>query len=398
MSNRGVGTTVDAGTTTAVPTGELVFSALVTGGNPTSTTAGTGYTARAHTGSGSAFAEDILASTAAPQHGTATLATSTDWYAVTATFHATSTGDTQPPTTPTGLHTTSVAATSVSLAWNAATDNTAVTGYTVYRNGTPIGTTAPATLAFTDTTTTASTTYTYAVDAFDAAGNHSPPSPTITVTTAARSPAFVQGAADSPGTRSTTATITFTGPVGAGHLLVGWFAQFDAASQVQVSDNVNGAWTRSAAAEHFTNGGGDLALFYVPSSAAAPSGLTITLTAASATYLPSAAAEFSGVAPTAPLDVTAVGSGTGTAADSGPTAAAPAGELVVGGLITGDQPLTVTPGSSNGVPLVLDVRNGSRSADIADAPASVAGPQRAPFTLAKSMDWYAVVATFRGAP
>ena len=177
VSNRGVGTTVDAGTTTAVPSGELVFSALVTGGNPTSTTAGTGYTARAHTGSGSAFAEDILASTAAPQHGTATLATSTDWYAVTATFHATSTGDTQPPTTPTGLHTTSVAATSVSLAWNAATDNTAVTGYTVYRNGTPIGTTAPATLAFTDTTTTASTTYTYAVDAFDAAGNHSPRAP-----------------------------------------------------------------------------------------------------------------------------------------------------------------------------------------------------------------------------
>jgi hypothetical protein len=44
------------------------------------------------------------------------------------------------------------------------------------------------------------------------------------------------------------------------------------------------------------------------------------------------------------------------------------------------------------------VFNGSRSADIAVAPASAAGPQDAPFTLAKSMDWYAVVATFRAEP
>ena len=44
-------------------------------------------------------------------------------------------GDTQPPTTPTGLTAPSVTAHTVSLQWNASTDNVAVTGYTVYRNG-----------------------------------------------------------------------------------------------------------------------------------------------------------------------------------------------------------------------------------------------------------------------
>ncbi|NMI02278.1 fibronectin type III domain-containing protein, partial [Pseudonocardia acidicola] len=302
--------------------------------------------------------------------------------------------DTQPPTTPTGLHTTSVAATSVSLAWNAATDNITVTGYTVYRNGAPITTTSAGTLVYTDTTPTAGTTYTYTVDAFDGAGNHSAPSPGLAVTTPARSPTFVQGAADSPGTRTTSATITMKAPVAQGDLLVGWFAQYDAPGQVGVSDPVNGTWTRSAS-EHFTNGGGDLALFYVQNSRAAPAGLTITLSAGAATYLPSAAAEFSGVATTGALDQTAVGEGVGTAADSTPTSATPAGELVVGALITGGQPLTVTPGSSDGVPLTMEVYNGSRSADVAAVLSGAAGRQDAPFTLATSMDWYAAVATFR---
>ncbi|HMJ39987.1 MAG TPA: choice-of-anchor Q domain-containing protein, partial [Verrucomicrobiae bacterium] len=50
-------------------------------------------------------------------------------------------GDLQPPTTPTGLATTSVNTSSVGLAWNASTDNVGVAGYTVYRNGTSIATT-----------------------------------------------------------------------------------------------------------------------------------------------------------------------------------------------------------------------------------------------------------------
>ncbi len=92
--------------------------------------------------------------------------------------------DTQPPSTPAGLTATAVNPTQVSLSWNAATDNTGVTGYTVYRNGTPIATTSGANAtSYPDTTVSAATTYSYTVDAFDAAGNHSPQSAPATATT-----------------------------------------------------------------------------------------------------------------------------------------------------------------------------------------------------------------------
>jgi hypothetical protein len=184
--------------------------------------------------------------------------------------------------------------------------------------------------------------------------------------------------------------------VGAGHLLVGWFAQYDASGQVQVSDNVNGAWTRAPASEHFNNGGGDLALYYAQNTRAATS-LTITTSAAGPTYLPSAVAEYSGVATTNALDQTAVGRGTGTTADSGPTASAPGGELVVGAMITGGQPLTVTAGTSQGVPFDLEVYNGSRSCAVEGILSSAPGAQNARFGLATATDWYAVAATFRAA-
>ncbi len=44
----------------------------------------------------------------------------------------------------------------------------------------------------------------------------------------------------------TTTTLALTSAVHAGDLLVGWFGQYNSTGQVQVSDNVNGAWTRGA--------------------------------------------------------------------------------------------------------------------------------------------------------
>ena len=80
--------------------------------------------------------------------------------------------DTQPPTTPQSLHTTSSpTAQSVPLAWTAATDNVAVTAYRVFRNTQLLATVT--TTSFSDTTVQASQTYTYAVSAVDAANNES---------------------------------------------------------------------------------------------------------------------------------------------------------------------------------------------------------------------------------
>ena len=91
--------------------------------------------------------------------------------------------DTQPPTAPTALVATSTAATQVTLSWGASTDNVGVTAYDVYRGATLVGSTAST--SYTDTGLTASTAYSYTVKARDAAGNVSPASAALVVTTQA---------------------------------------------------------------------------------------------------------------------------------------------------------------------------------------------------------------------
>lgn len=96
-------------------------------------------------------------------------------------------GDTVPPTAPGNLRVTATADTSVSLAWNASTDNTGVTGYRVRRvtggTATPIATAAANATALTVTGLTAGTAYTFDVQALDAAGSVSEPSARVTATT-----------------------------------------------------------------------------------------------------------------------------------------------------------------------------------------------------------------------
>ncbi|SEU13762.1 glycosyl hydrolase family 18 protein [Nonomuraea wenchangensis] len=89
--------------------------------------------------------------------------------------------DTTAPSVPGNLRSTGVTSNSVSLAWNASTDNVAVTGYEVYRGSTLVTTVTGTT--YTDTGLTASTAYTYTVRARDAAGNRSAASAAVTATT-----------------------------------------------------------------------------------------------------------------------------------------------------------------------------------------------------------------------
>ncbi|MFG2884318.1 discoidin domain-containing protein [Streptomyces sp. NPDC048297] len=94
-------------------------------------------------------------------------------------------GDTTPPSAPGALAVTGHTGTSVTLAWNASSDNTGVTGYRVLRvsgsTSTQVGTTGAT--SFTVTGLDTSTTYTFDVVALDAAGNASQPSNQVTVTT-----------------------------------------------------------------------------------------------------------------------------------------------------------------------------------------------------------------------
>ncbi len=90
-------------------------------------------------------------------------------------------GDTQAPTVPASVRKVSATISRVAIRWNASTDNTAVTGYRVYRNGTQIGTTAG--ITFTDNSVIAATTYAYTVRAYDAANNVSASSTALSVRT-----------------------------------------------------------------------------------------------------------------------------------------------------------------------------------------------------------------------
>src|SRR5205809_987801 len=91
--------------------------------------------------------------------------------------------DTTPPSVPTGLTATAVSSSQINLSWTASTDNVGVSGYRVFRGGTQIATRS--TTSFANTGLSPSTTYTYTVAAYDAAGNLSAPSSSASATTPA---------------------------------------------------------------------------------------------------------------------------------------------------------------------------------------------------------------------
>jgi chitodextrinase len=80
-------------------------------------------------------------------------------------------GDTTAPTTPSGFSATpSTTTTNVTLTWNASTDNVGVAGYRLYREGMLVATVTGTT--WTDNgNLRRNTRYTWAIEAFDAAGN-----------------------------------------------------------------------------------------------------------------------------------------------------------------------------------------------------------------------------------
>jgi len=81
-------------------------------------------------------------------------------------------GDTTPPTAPAGLTATFNATTNaIDLSWTASTDNVAVTGYRIYRDGGPSPINTVNGTTFSDAAPLG--THTYGVSAIDAAGNES---------------------------------------------------------------------------------------------------------------------------------------------------------------------------------------------------------------------------------
>jgi phospholipase C len=122
--------------------------------------------------------------------------------------------DTTPPTVPTGVTATPNGSTQIDVGWSPSSDAGGVAGYTIYRNGTAVGTST--TTSFADTGLTASTTYSYTVDAVDTSNNRSAQSsPPVSATTA-------------PDTTVPTAPATLTATaVNASRIDLAWSASTD---------------------------------------------------------------------------------------------------------------------------------------------------------------------------
>ena len=113
-------------------------------------------------------------------------------YSNTASASTPAAPDTTPPSQPGTLSATAVSNGEVDLSWGASTDNVGVTGYHVERcagagcsNFVQVATSSGTGTAFKDTTVSASTSYSYRVRAFDAAGNQSVYSNTASASTPA---------------------------------------------------------------------------------------------------------------------------------------------------------------------------------------------------------------------
>src|SRR5262249_17445248 len=109
-------------------------------------------------------------------------------YSSIVTSTTTAVPDTTPPSAPGSLTANAVSTTQINLAWTAATDNVAVTGYRVERCAGAgcsnfVLVASPTATTFNDTGLTATTSYSYRVRATDAAGNLGAYTATATATT-----------------------------------------------------------------------------------------------------------------------------------------------------------------------------------------------------------------------
>jgi hypothetical protein len=102
------------------------------------------------------------------------------------TFVSAGDPDNEAPSIPQNLTASVVSTSQVNLSWSVSTDNVAVTGYRIYRDGTQIAITN--TNSYSNTGLSSNTTYRYRVAAYDAAGNTSGQSNEVSATTQSTPP------------------------------------------------------------------------------------------------------------------------------------------------------------------------------------------------------------------
>ena len=259
-------------------------------------------------------------------------------------------------TAPTNLTATSASSTQINLAWTAATETGGtISQYLIERcQGSGCSTftqvaTASGT-AYNDIALSASTSYSYRVRATDAAGNLGPYSNTAGATTGSTvSPpaiTFVQGNYATPQSTQTPVTVPFTAAQGSGDLnivVVGWN---DSTATVGTVTDSSGNVYHLAVGPTVYSGSATQSIYYafnIVGAAANANTVTVTFSTPAA-YPDIRILEYSGIAATSPLDVSAAAIGSSTVASSGAATTTNANDLIFGADLT----LDTTIGAGSG--------------------------------------------------
>ena len=315
---------------------------------------------------------------------------------------AVSAADTTAPSIPTGLSATAVSSSQINLSWTASTDpdNAASQiSYTVYRNGTQVGTTAAGVNSYADTGLTASTSYTYTVSASDPAHNTSVQSASVIGTTLAATgtlgtPKFGQQNYATPQSAKSTVPVTFTSAQTAGNLnvvVVGWN---DTTATVSSVTNSKGNVYTLAVGPTVRSGQLSQAIYYAKNiQAAAANTNTVTVQFNVAAAFPDIRIlEFSGIDAANPVDVTAAATGTTATSSSGAATTTNGNDLIFGA----NTVITSTSGPGPGfASLIITSPNG----DIAEERIvfSGVGSYSATAPLSRAGPWVMQMVAFRGA-
>ena len=393
----GTTATSSSGAATTTNGNDLIFGANTVA---TATSGpGPGFTSLIITPPDGDIAEYAAVSAAGSYSATAPLYDAGPWVMQMVAFRgAGAPADTTAPSTPTGLSATAVSSSQINLSWTASTDpdNTASQiRYTVYRNGTQVGTTTAGVTSYADTGLTASTSYTYTVSASDPSNNTSAQSASVIGTTLAAtgSPTFVQQNYGTPQSPQSTVAVSFTHAQTAGNLnvvVVGWNDTTATASSV--TDSKGNVYTQ-AVGPTVLSGQLSQAIYYAKNiQAAAANTNTVTVQfSVAAKYADIRILEFSGLDTTNPVDVTAAATGTTATSSSGAATTTNGNDLIFGA----NTVATATSGPGPGfTSLIITPPDG----DIAEyAAVSAAGSYSATAPLYGAGPWVMQMVAFRGA-
>jgi YD repeat-containing protein len=390
----GTGATQNSGSfTTTSPNEVLVASNDLSG---ESTAAGTGYTQRFVTPVNE-LVEDEMVTTTGAYSATSTQSGTSWWVIQVAAFRAaTGTGDTTPPTAPTGLTATVASSSQINLGWTASTDNVGVTGYRIERC-TGASCTAFAEIGTSTTTTysatglTASTSYNFRIRATDAAGNLSTYSSTASGTTSAPVIAYVQGTSANSSSSGSLSKAYASAQV-AGDLNVVIVSWNDGTSTVSSVTDSKGNTYVSAFAPTVDPGTASEQIYYAKNIGSATAGSnTVTVTYSKTVPYPEIRIlEYSGIDTVNPFDVGAGGYGTGATQNSGSlTTTSPNEVLVASNDLSGESTAAGTGYTQRFVTPVNEL--------VEDEKVTTTGTYSATSTQSGTSWWVIQVAAFRAA-